>query len=128
MSQKPRQPLTIKLLDGKTIDGLSWQTTPLDIAKSINQNMADSAIVAKINNELWDLERPLEYDGLLQFLKIDDPQGQEVFWHSSAHVLGEALENIYGGLLCYGPPIENGFYYDMYCEKEPVSKYNHLRK
>lgn len=43
-------------------------------------------------------------------------EGQKVFWHSSAHVLGEAMERVYGGLLCYGPPIENGFYYDMFLE------------
>lgn len=48
--------------------------------------------------------------------------GQQVFWHSSAHMLGEAMERVYGGCLCYGPPIENGFYYDMYLENNSVSK------
>lgn len=47
--------------------------------------------------------------------------GQQVFWHSTAHILGEAMERVYGGCLCYGPPIENGFYYDMFMEDQQVS-------
>jgi threonyl-tRNA synthetase len=47
--------------------------------------------------------------------------GQQVFWHSTAHILGEAMERVYGGCLCYGPPIENGFYYDMFIEDKQVS-------
>lgn len=113
-------PLKIKLIDGKIIEGLSWQTTPFDVAQSLSQGEAANAIVAKVNNELWDLDRPLESDCILQLLKIEDPEGQQVFWHSSAHVLGEALENIYGGLLCYGPPTEHGFYYDIYYEGDKV--------
>jgi threonyl-tRNA synthetase len=46
--------------------------------------------------------------------------GQQVFWHSSAHILGEAMERVYGGCLCYGPPIENGFYYDMFIDDKQV--------
>lgn len=118
--QKPRVPLKIKLIDGKIVEGMSWQTTPFDVAQSISQNEAANAIVAKVNNELWDLDRPLEGDCILQLLKIEDSEGQQVFWHSSAHVLGEALENVYGGLLCYGPPTENGFYYDIYYEGDKV--------
>lgn len=114
LAQKPRIPIKVQLLDGKTIDGLTWQTTPLDIAKTLGQTLADSTVISKVNNELWDLDRALEGDCNLQFLKFSDAEGQQVFWHSTAHVLGEALENIYGGLLCYGPPIENGFYYDIY--------------
>lgn len=120
LAQKPRQPLKIQLLDGRIIDGSSWQTTPFDVAETLGKNIIDSAIVAKVDNELWDLDRPLESDCRLQLLKFDDPEGQQVFWHSTAHVLGEALENIYGGLLCYGPPTANGFYYDLYNDVEPV--------
>ena len=64
--------------------------------------------------ELWDLTRPLEGDCSLQLLKFDDKEGKMVFWHSSAHVLGECLECNYGGKLCIGPPTEDGFYYDAY--------------
>jgi threonyl-tRNA synthetase len=51
-------------------------------------------------------------------LKFDDNEGKMVFWHSTAHVMGEAMELGYGGCLCYGPPIENGFYYDMFLENK----------
>ena len=64
--------------------------------------------------ELWDLVRPLEGDCKLELLKFDDKEGKMVFWHSSAHVLGECLECNYGGKLCIGPPTEEGFYYDTY--------------
>ncbi len=70
--------------------------------------------MAKVNGEVWDLDRPLEDDCSLQLLKFDDDEGKAVFWHSSAHILGEAMERVYGGHLCYGPPIESGFYYDMH--------------
>jgi threonyl-tRNA synthetase len=64
--------------------------------------------------ELWDLYRPLEGDCSLQLLKFEDKEGKMVFWHSSAHVLGECLECKYGAKLCIGPPTEEGFYYDAY--------------
>lgn len=118
---KARVPINVTLPDGKVIEGTSWQSTPYDIAKSISPGLADSSVISKVNNVLWDLDRPLEGDCSLQLVKFDDPDGQAVFWHSSAHVLGEAMECIYGGHLCYGPPIENGFYYDMYQEGEGVS-------
>ena len=66
--------------------------------------------------------RPLESSCKLQLLKFDDYEAKQVFWHSSAHVLGEALERIYSGLLCYGPPIESGFFYDMYTGDKGVCK------
>jgi len=78
-------------------------------------------VISKVNGELWDLERPLEDSCKLQLLKFDDPEAQAVFWHSSAHVLGEAMEKVYGGCLCYGPPIQDGFYYDMFMDQEKVS-------
>jgi threonyl-tRNA synthetase len=74
-----------------------------------------------VNGELWDLERPFEGSCTLQLLKFDDEEAQAVFWHSSAHILGEAMERVYDGCLCYGPPIQDGFYYDMFIEKEQVS-------
>lgn len=118
---KPRVPINVTLPDGKVVEGTSWQSTPYDIAKSISAGLADSTVIAKVNDAVWDLDRPLEGDCTLQLLKFDNPEAQAVFWHSSAHVLGEAMEHIYGGHLCYGPPIENGFYYDMYHEGEGVS-------
>jgi threonyl-tRNA synthetase len=64
--------------------------------------------------ELWDLNRPLVGDCTLQLLKFDEPESKTVFWHSSAHVLGAALEGVYGSHLTIGPPLQSGFYYDSY--------------
>ncbi|KAL5004021.1 hypothetical protein ScPMuIL_017477 [Solemya velum] len=119
-SQTP-QNIKITLPDGKQIDGESWRTSPYDIARGISQGLADNCVIAKVNGELWDLARPLEKDTNLQLLKFTDEDGQYVFWHSSAHILGEAMEKHYGGHLCYGPPIEMGFYYDMWLEGNQVS-------
>ncbi|KAK3097471.1 hypothetical protein FSP39_009935 [Pinctada imbricata] len=109
-------PIKITLPDGKEVDGEAWRTTPYDVAKGISQGLADNCVVAKVDDVLWDLDRPLEQSCKLQLVKFEDKDGQYVFWHSSAHILGEAMERLYGGHLCYGPPVEGGFYYDMWCE------------
>uniref|UniRef100_A0AAY4DX41 threonine--tRNA ligase n=1 Tax=Denticeps clupeoides TaxID=299321 RepID=A0AAY4DX41_9TELE len=115
------RPIKITLPDGKVVDGESWKTTPYQVACGISQGLADSTVVAKVNKNVWDLDRPLEEDCSLQLLKFDDEEAQAVYWHSSAHIMGEAMERVYGGCLCYGPPIENGFYYDMFLDNEGVS-------
>ncbi|KAJ8667453.1 hypothetical protein QAD02_009116 [Eretmocerus hayati] len=120
LASKPSSEITVTLPDGKTVPAQSWRTSPYQVACGISQGLADSVVIAKVNNELWDLDRPLESDCKLQLLKFDDPEAQAVFWHSSAHILGEALERVYGGCLCYGPPIENGFYYDMHLNDKSV--------
>merc|ERR1719427_2111434 len=117
MAAKVPEPLTVTLPDGKTVEGQTWRTTPYDVAMGISKGLADKCVVCKVNGELWDLERPFEGDASLQLIKFEDEEGQMVFWHSSAHILGEAMERVYGGHLCYGPPIEQGFYYDMYTEE-----------
>ncbi|XP_008554533.1 threonine--tRNA ligase 1, cytoplasmic isoform X1 [Microplitis demolitor] len=121
LASKPVKDITVTLPDGKQVNGQSWRTTPYDVAKGISQGLADNTVIAKVNNELWDLDRPLEGDCKLELLKFDSPDGQQVFWHSSAHILGEAMERVYGGCLCYGPPIENGFYYDMHLGDKGIS-------
>ncbi|KAL4127246.1 hypothetical protein QTP88_011427 [Uroleucon formosanum] len=121
LANKILEPITVTFPDGKTTNAKAWQSTPYDVAKGISQGLADNTIIAKVNGELWDLDRPLEKDSTLQLLKIDNEEAQKVFWHSSAHMLGEAMERIYGGCLCYGPPIEGGFYYDMFIENKGVS-------
>uniref|UniRef100_A0A8C3M0J6 threonine--tRNA ligase n=1 Tax=Chrysolophus pictus TaxID=9089 RepID=A0A8C3M0J6_CHRPC len=90
------------------------------IKKSV-ASLADNTVIAKVNKMVWDLDRPLEEDCTLELLKFEDEEAQAVYWHSSAHIMGEAMERIYGGCLCYGPPIENGFYYDMFLEDGGVS-------
>uniref|UniRef100_A0ACB8E5G2 Threonine--tRNA ligase 2, cytoplasmic n=1 Tax=Sphaerodactylus townsendi TaxID=933632 RepID=A0ACB8E5G2_9SAUR len=115
------RPIRITLADGKKVDGESWRTTPHQIGQAISRALADNAVIAKVNGELWDLDRPLEGDATLELLTFDNEEAQAVYWHSSAHILGEAMETFYGGCLCYGPPIENGFYYDMFMENRGVS-------
>ncbi|XP_045865701.1 threonine--tRNA ligase 2, cytoplasmic [Meles meles] len=113
--------ITVRVVDGKTVKGEVWKTTPYQVAAEISPELAGSTVVAKVNGELWDLDRPLEGDSVLELLTFDNEEAQAVYWHSSAHVLGEAMELYYGGHLCYGPPIENGFYYDMFIGDRAVS-------
>lgn len=115
------KPIQVTLPDGKVVEAESWKTTPYQIASGISQGLADNTVIAKVNNAVWDLDRPLEDSCSLHLLKFDDEEAQAVYWHSSAHILGEAMERVYGGCLCYGPPIENGFYYDMFLENDGVS-------
>ncbi|KAG4423411.1 hypothetical protein IFR04_003515 [Cadophora malorum] len=116
IAAKPREPITITLADGSQKVGTSWETTPADIAKGISNSLLKRTVVAKLNGDdeqLWDLERPLEESCKLELLSFDDELGKKVFWHSSAHILGEASERRFGCSLCIGPPIESGFYYEM---------------
>ncbi|KAM9861399.1 threonine--tRNA ligase 1, cytoplasmic [Aulostomus maculatus] len=108
--------VTVELPDGRQVTGRAWVTTPYQLACDISQGLADNAVISRVNGELWDLDRPLERDCSLEILRFDNDDAQAVYWHSSAHILGEAMERFYGGCLCYGPPIENGFYYDMFLD------------
>ncbi|KAM3868447.1 threonine--tRNA ligase 1, cytoplasmic isoform 2-T2 [Diretmus argenteus] len=120
-AEKGSRAIKVTLPDGKVVEAESWKTTPYQVASGISQGLADNTVIAKVNNSVWDLDRPLEDDCSLQLLKFDDEEAQAVYWHSSAHIMGEAMERVYGGCLCYGPPIESGFYYDMFLENEGVS-------
>lgn len=116
VAKKPREQITITLPDGSVKIGTSWETTPGDIAKSVSNSLYKRSIVARLDgdkNKLWDLDRPLEQSCKLELLTFDDEQGKQVFWHSSAHILGEACERRFGCSLCIGPPIDDGFYYEM---------------
>jgi threonyl-tRNA synthetase len=89
-------------------------TPPVEIAKSISPRLADAAIVAKVDGELYDLSRPLEKDAALQILTNRDPEALEVYRHSTAHLLAAAVLELYPETkLGIGPPIESGFYYDF---------------
>ncbi|KAG8001013.1 Threonine--tRNA ligase [Nibea albiflora] len=110
------KPITVELPDGRKMEGKAWITTPYELASAISQGLADNSVISRVNGELWDLDRPLEQDCSLELLRFDNEDAQAVYWHSSAHILGEAMERFYGGCLCYGPPIENGFYYDMFLD------------
>ena len=89
-------------------------TTPLQIAESISPRLAQDVLAAGINGETWDLSRPIEEDAALKLYKWEDEEGKHTFWHSSAHLLAEALQELYPGIqFGIGPAIENGFYYDV---------------
>lgn len=111
---KQSESIKVELQYGRVYDGTSWQSTPYQIYKAFNKKLASEAIVASVNNELWDLDRPLEKDCKVELLTFDNPLAREVLWHSSAHVLGATLETIYGSMLITGPPTHNGFFYDVF--------------
>ncbi len=110
---KPRQPITVTMPDGSKREGTSFETSPMDIAKAISKSLSERIVISKVDDTLWDLERPLEADCRLELFDFESPEGKRVFWHSSAHVLGEACEKHYGCHLCIGPPTEEGFFYEM---------------
>ena len=88
--------------------------TPLQIAESISAGLARDVLASYVNEQEWDLARPINEDAEIKFFKWDDPEGKHAFWHSSAHLLAEALQELYPGVkFGIGPAIENGFYYDI---------------
>ena len=89
-------------------------TTSLEIAKSISEGLARNVLSAKVNGEVWDATRPIQTNATLQLLTWDNPEGKSTMWHSSAHLMAEALETFYPGVkFGIGPPVDNGFYYDI---------------
>lgn len=89
-------------------------TTAHQVALSISEGLARNVLAAKVNGEVWDSSRPINEDAKLVLLTINDAEGKSTLWHSSAHLMAEALEAIYPGTkFGIGPPIENGFYYDI---------------
>ena len=89
-------------------------TTSLEIAKSISEGLARNVLAAKINGEVWDATRPVKEDASIELLTWNDKEGKATFWHSSAHLMAEALESLYPGVkFGIGPSIDVGFYYDI---------------
>ena len=89
-------------------------TTAMQIAESISSRLAQEVLAASVNGETWDLTRPIMQDSTVNLLKWDDEEGKHAFWHSSAHLMAEALQELYPGIkFGIGPAIENGFYYDV---------------
>ena len=89
-------------------------TTALDVAMSISEGLARNVLAAEVNGEVWDPQRKITSDATLKLLTWRDDAGKNTMWHSSAHLLAEALEALYPGVKFWvGPPIENGFYYDV---------------
>ena len=88
--------------------------TPLDIAKSLSEGLARNVLSAKVNGKMWDAMRPVNEDATIQLFTWDDPEGKATFWHSSAHLMAEAIEALYKGVkFGIGPAVDAGFYYDI---------------
>jgi len=89
-------------------------STAKDIALSISEGLARNVLSAKVNGEIWDLGRPIDSDATVQLLTWNDKDGKFTFWHSSAHLMAEALEAVYPGIkFGTGPATDRGFYYDV---------------
>lgn len=105
--------LTITLPDG-AVRHYPNGSTGLDIAKSISEGLARKVLAAEVNGEVWDATRPLEGDAAFKLLTWEDTSGKSTFWHSSAHLMAEAIESLFPGVKFWvGPPVDNGFYYDV---------------
>jgi threonyl-tRNA synthetase len=86
----------------------------MEVAKSISEGLARNVLSVKINGEVRDASRPITEDASIELLTWDHPEGKSTFWHSSAHLMAEALESLYPGIqFGIGPPVEHGFYYDV---------------
>jgi len=105
--------IRITLPDG-SVRAYEKGTTAMDVAKSISEGLARKVLAAEINGEVWDASRPINTDSNLKLLTWADTGGKSTFWHSSAHLLAEAVEAMYPGVKFWvGPAVDNGFYYDM---------------
>lgn len=105
--------ITIRFPDGREQE-YEKGTTSMDIAESISSGLARNVLAAKVNGEIIDANRPIQEDANLSLLTWNDEGGKMAFWHSSAHLLAEALEALYPGIkFGIGPPIDQGFYYDV---------------
>ncbi|MCP4438029.1 MAG: threonine--tRNA ligase [Aureispira sp.] len=96
--------------------------TGLEVAKSISEGLARNVLAAEINGEIWDATRPITDSSNIKLLTFREDGGKSAFWHSSAHLMAEALEALYPGIkFAIGPPIENGFYYDIDLGERTIS-------
>jgi threonyl-tRNA synthetase len=88
--------------------------TGLEIARGISEGLARKVLAAKVDDEIWDITRPIGRDARIRLLTWEDPEGKATMWHSSAHLMAEAIELLYPGVkFGIGPDVENGFYYDI---------------
>ena len=105
--------IKITLPDG-SVREVAAGTTGMEIAKSISEGLARNVLACQVNDEIWDLDRPIIDNCNFKLFTWHDAEGKETMWHSSAHLMAEALESLYPGIkLAIGPAIESGFYYDV---------------
>ena len=154
----PQEKIKITLQDGKEVEGISNVTTPYQVAeKHTKKSELKEFLVAKVtyskkisetqivnvedeqqeekcsekpkeNFELWDLHRPLVGDCKIEFCNFETKEGKSTFWHSSAHLLGSAIETLLGAKLCIGPALEEGFYYDSFMGNYVIDPLNDYKK
>ncbi len=107
----------LTLPDG-SVKGFDSGTTGFEVAKSISPRLAKDAIAIKVNGIVKDLNAPIPADAPIQILTFDDPEGRTVFWHSSSHIMAQAVQELFPGTkLAIGPPIDEGWYYDFDVKK-----------
>ena len=105
--------IKITLPDG-SVKEYEKGTTSMEVAKSISEGLARKVLASEINGQVWDATRPINDDSSLKLLTWDDTNAKSTFWHSTAHLMAEAVESMFPGVKFWvGPPIEKGFYYDM---------------
>ena len=105
--------IKITLPDG-AVKEYETGVSAMDIAKSISEGLARKVLAASVNGLVWDLSRPIKEDAVFQLLTWNDLNGKSTFWHSSAHLMAEAIESMFPGVKFWvGPPLETGFYYDV---------------
>ncbi|MGL5318786.1 MAG: TGS domain-containing protein, partial [Bacteroidales bacterium] len=105
--------IKIKFPDG-SVREYAKGTTPMQVAESISSRLAQDVIASTVDGQEWDVTRPIEADAEIKLFKWDDAEGKHAFWHTSAHLLAEALQTLYPGIkFGIGPALENGFYYDV---------------
>ena len=105
--------IKITLPDG-TVKNYPAGITPMEVAKDISEGLARNVLSAKVNGEIRDANRPINEDADLSLLTWNDEGGKYTMWHSSAHLMAEAIQQFYPhAKFAIGPPIENGFYYDV---------------
>ncbi|KIC91907.1 threonine--tRNA ligase [Flavihumibacter sp. ZG627] len=103
-------------------------TSALDIAKSISEGLARKILAASVNGQVWDLSRPIYEDSALKLLGWEEKDAKSTFWHSTAHLMAEAIEAMFPGVKFWvGPPVDNGFYYDIDLGDKSISEED-LRK
>lgn len=112
----------VELKDGSKLE-VELGMSILDIAKKISEGLARNAMAGKVDGEVKDLRYPIEKDCKLEILTFDDEDGKKAYWHTTAHIMAQAVKRLYGESvkLTIGPSIENGFYYDFDVEK-PISE------
>ena len=114
--------INITLKDG-VVKEYQAPITPIEIAKDLSAGLAKAACAAKVNGELRDLRFPIESDASVSILTFEDAEGKKAFWHTSAHVLAQAVQHLYPeAKLTIGPAVDNGFYYDIDVEKPFVAE------